>query len=642
MVQESTNSFDGGLIKDLHPLTVPNNVLTDALNATLLTFNGNELILQNDMGNTKIEGAKLPDGYTPIGMKEHGGILYIVSSNGESVEIGSFPSPGYSEEDITNKDFLLAPYKIFETGVANQIGKNIKLSDKVLRSGDKFLISFNVSAGLSSISTITERKIYKPKIISIANGVELDITDTLIRQKRVNGTDYDYWFIPEILSTEDLNTLRRNKYTQTYKSRKSGDLYFRIDLETIDAFKLFNGNGTSSYPILTKEGTNFKLKFSFNIEHESLIKCDEIKLEYSLDGGVTQVLYIEEGKTLSDFVNGSNPNQYDNVFDLNIGTSRNKRIDYKITPLNDEYNLSFDKFIITDSLDLSKNNLSWTLSPVWLVDIEYKTCEPDPVNPEFSTGYALHDVVARFGTLESGEFVMLGADDLPISGVTKQAAYVRLGQESVYEDDFDILGTFTLDSNYSPTFTPSIVFNDTTAFRFESSACLAGYEMDITYEKSVTDSTFGGTIPWPNWMTGPKEPTQEMIVASKENQNLNYDIEITTQVPAIGDFGDIIFKINYTIESTIWGWTGSTWQNTFMTDTSPSELTFILNKDDKYYGGTLINHEVYETTPGDENVITLNKFGNLTTYSMEWDESKFLANNPTVNGHTPNPPLLLE
>jgi hypothetical protein len=45
MKKETINTFDGGMIRDLHPLTTPNNVLTDALNATLITYNGNENIL---------------------------------------------------------------------------------------------------------------------------------------------------------------------------------------------------------------------------------------------------------------------------------------------------------------------------------------------------------------------------------------------------------------------------------------------------------------------------------------------------------------------------------------------------------------------------------------------------------------------
>ena len=104
MAQESTNTFSDGLIKDLNPLTTPNTVLTDALNATLLTFNGNELVLQNDMGNTKITGAKLPEGYVPLGIKEFGGILYIVSSNGENIEIGSFPSPEMVNTSLSKID----------------------------------------------------------------------------------------------------------------------------------------------------------------------------------------------------------------------------------------------------------------------------------------------------------------------------------------------------------------------------------------------------------------------------------------------------------------------------------------------------------------------------------------------------------
>ena len=57
MKQEATNTFGGGLIMDLNPLTTPNNVLTSALNATMITYNGNEFVLQNDMGNGRVETA---------------------------------------------------------------------------------------------------------------------------------------------------------------------------------------------------------------------------------------------------------------------------------------------------------------------------------------------------------------------------------------------------------------------------------------------------------------------------------------------------------------------------------------------------------------------------------------------------------
>ena len=93
--KQTTNTFGKGMMLDLHPLTVPSDVLTDALNATTITMNGNEGILQNDMGNGRVESAFLPPGYVPVGIKEYGGIIYVASYNPitNKSQIGSFPSP---------------------------------------------------------------------------------------------------------------------------------------------------------------------------------------------------------------------------------------------------------------------------------------------------------------------------------------------------------------------------------------------------------------------------------------------------------------------------------------------------------------------------------------------------------------------
>ena len=82
-------------------MSVAKDQLTDALNATFITYNGNELTLQNDMGNSKIQDKKtgsimgLKEGYIPVAMQEHGGILYIASYNPKEKrsELGSIPSP---------------------------------------------------------------------------------------------------------------------------------------------------------------------------------------------------------------------------------------------------------------------------------------------------------------------------------------------------------------------------------------------------------------------------------------------------------------------------------------------------------------------------------------------------------------------
>ena len=77
MKKESVNQFNQGMNLDLHPTVTPNSVLTDNLNGTFITYNGNEFCLQNDKGNFKV--ASLSKDYVPIGAKEYNGIIYIVS-----------------------------------------------------------------------------------------------------------------------------------------------------------------------------------------------------------------------------------------------------------------------------------------------------------------------------------------------------------------------------------------------------------------------------------------------------------------------------------------------------------------------------------------------------------------------------------
>ena len=95
MRQQGANQFDKGLSLDTNAIAMDNHTLSGALNATMITMNGNELVLQNDMGNAKVESAYLPAGYVPVGMQEFGGIVYVASYNPfeKKSQIGCFPSP---------------------------------------------------------------------------------------------------------------------------------------------------------------------------------------------------------------------------------------------------------------------------------------------------------------------------------------------------------------------------------------------------------------------------------------------------------------------------------------------------------------------------------------------------------------------
>lgn len=116
--QELSNVFSDGLMKDLNPINTPKSVLTDCLNGTYITYNGNEFVLQNDMGNYKLQNCKLPTNFIPVGVKGYADILYIVSYNPftKEVEIGSYPAPqsifsaGDTESPLASDDDL-SPFK---------------------------------------------------------------------------------------------------------------------------------------------------------------------------------------------------------------------------------------------------------------------------------------------------------------------------------------------------------------------------------------------------------------------------------------------------------------------------------------------------------------------------------------------------
>ena len=132
--QEATNGFSKGLNMDLNPISTPNEILTDCLNGTIITYNGNEWNLQNDMGNYSFPGCELPDGFIPIGMKAYGDILYIISYNDNSKlsQIGTFPSPEYNgiNGNIVKKYSPLQNYKKSGSNIYGDFIANLNMDLK--------------------------------------------------------------------------------------------------------------------------------------------------------------------------------------------------------------------------------------------------------------------------------------------------------------------------------------------------------------------------------------------------------------------------------------------------------------------------------------------------------------------------------
>lgn len=102
MRKQAVNTLSEGMFQDINVQNMPNNVLTDSLNSTVITNNANERAFQNDMGNTRIKNLKgeyvsLSAGYIPLAVKEYGNVIFIISGYVKNdkidrVEIGSYPS----------------------------------------------------------------------------------------------------------------------------------------------------------------------------------------------------------------------------------------------------------------------------------------------------------------------------------------------------------------------------------------------------------------------------------------------------------------------------------------------------------------------------------------------------------------------
>lgn len=215
-MQQVQNVFVSGLNKDSNPVSVDNKTLTDALNATTITFHGNEGLLQNDLGNTNLtyypkvynseddtntdsdlcKLVSLPKGYIPIGMKEFGDIVYIISHNpiSKETEIGSFPGPDFDLPSVMPVEVYIN--KNIIGNYTNNIFSSpiVELKEKELpelQVGDIITLKFDSNTA-QYLSNDQEKKIFKLKFLNIKSNE--DITDKLNLQFTNNGGEIKFYY----------------------------------------------------------------------------------------------------------------------------------------------------------------------------------------------------------------------------------------------------------------------------------------------------------------------------------------------------------------------------------------------------------------------------------------------------------------
>lgn len=258
MKEQAVNTFKGGLVMDLNPMAGDGTTLSNALNATLITNNGNELMLQNDMGNGRINKVRLDEGYIPVGIKEHGGIIYIASYNPENKkgQIGSFP---YPKVEWDNSDFVDLEPRMEETRQLSSIYGNSNIDstsvcddqsitfNEIINSSQKvklFIIKDDKGEEVQAkfkqgdyFSLTFDKETSK---YLMANNIEAAI---------VSKTASDYvtlYTISKEELSEDGTTI-----SATYNYPYSGTLFLQISLNVPDTFDLsytYNNNQFTVYP----------------------------------------------------------------------------------------------------------------------------------------------------------------------------------------------------------------------------------------------------------------------------------------------------------------------------------------------------------------------------------------------------------
>lgn len=415
-MKNTTNVFLKGMTSDMHPLTTSQQEYTDALNATLITFNGNEQMMQNDMGNTRIQDSKtgnimgLREGFIPIGMKEHGGIIYIASVNNKGEgEIGTIPSPviTYQPQDGQESEIK------FDWVADNDESPIFTICDKELNPEEIFVIDLQDPIN-KKISSLTKQRLYIPHLIAITPNGEKDITPQVAIE---SDRSQDNWWFKTAISNIDLEVLNQPVEQEadnseiklvnflSYPKIQSGKLGIKFTKENIKEFNLApNGKNEKFYPVLQyieEDGKRHYYSVIYGVQYktDSAVEIDKLQFSYNIENsnqsGQSEDIIIGQSQkidkvlftvvTPADFYEGHYDtlmlNRFPELKNLNKDdvvkiTSRDGTREQPVTVINiytDPNRIQFNDNLICAS-DAGQYNFYYKISRTvnkWGQDIQY-------------------------------------------------------------------------------------------------------------------------------------------------------------------------------------------------------------------------------------------------------------------------------
>ena len=428
----TTNTFGEGLIMDFAPDNTPNTSLSNALNATLLTYNGNEMSLQNDMGNGRVESAYLPEGYIPVGVCEFGDIIYIASYNPliNKSQIGCFPSPerNISNKEISDLNTTFSSDELAKDGtIVNSNIKKIIFGNKNIGPGDKFIISWG-QAGLNNknfisnfgntLQSFAEGESYWPKlvkvhIVSIQDDGKLIYLDNDVQWyptniKNINKDEYEKEdsdinnsfpisaeeFLDKNGTMKDLHNLDEYRHAlncqySVFQQKVSGKLGILLELESINNFNCGHKIFRRKYKI--KEGEKEKEEEVFDIYFSASWDTNNYNINPS--GIIITKSTLKNMSLVNNEGSGENITHYKDYLQVpkNKERDRDRMIEFTRLYKLEEPGNTYAKFKEKSYYTQVKNYLSFQVPG----SIVY------PNTPELSTNSTILDKVGNIRPSES-------------------------------------------------------------------------------------------------------------------------------------------------------------------------------------------------------------------------------------------------
>lgn len=340
--QALSNTFSDGLNTDLHPLITPNTVLTDCINGTIMTNNGNEYNLQNDFGNYELKNAKLPVNYVPIGMKEYNGIIYIVSYNPitKRSQIGTFPSPERLNNKIIEEEVELNQIIINEKGVNSYLDSRTcyythyksqetptVFNTNDIKINDKFQL--DLEGGLDATEPFQEFELYLVNPSGKAVKLDLIFGETVSHKKQIAG---------QLKLTNTINNLDdvSADITDAMLSGKylSGAANLDPNRTTYDPIK-----------VVLKGNASFDANYDLNLGFEIWAKECRINDDKSITTHLTYVDTVDSKNNLQEF--GITTVEFEYTFEKRV-TWNTSYIEFTIYPYATENKktIVFDNHVV--------------------------------------------------------------------------------------------------------------------------------------------------------------------------------------------------------------------------------------------------------------------------------------------------------